>query len=230
MGRAKFEVISVNYNTPDLLERMIESFRQFEEYHILIIDGSDREPYISQTRAVCEKYPKLRLKQLGYNIHHGRGLDYGIRQSSYDYCLCCDTDVELIDNSIFDYFDYRYKFIGFGEKVKANGKPASNRETALNYLHPRFLLLDRKYYLQNAKNFKFIHHGAPAIEIMKYLHKSALRDELGLCLSEKGLYREKFFKTEGRGTVDRFDYNLKKYSLKKIFKQIMIKTGLRKHY
>lgn len=196
----KFEIISVNYNTPDLVDTMIESIRKYEgDYPIRIIDGSDREPYKTKTKEVCEKYYNVKLNQFGWNIHHGRGLDFGILSSTYDWVLCFDSDSSLSGHGLFKALQFKFKYEGFPCYVNEFGIDV-NKDTPGNilYLHPMFLLVDTKHY--RTSPYKFVHHGAPAIKIMAgndNKDKYIIPDEF-----------KQYFSRGGRGTVNRFGYNL----------------------
>jgi len=65
------------------------------------------------------------------------------------------------------------------------------------YLHPHFLLVNSSHYHQHT--WKFMHHGAPALQIMASLddNDKNVIDDKYLSLFDRG----------GRGTVSRFGYN-----------------------
>jgi len=194
------EIISVNYNTPDLIEILIKSIIEFEGlYPIRIIDGSDKEPYISEIKTIANKYHNVSLHQFNYNIHHGKGLDYGLSTCECSWALIMDSDMSLIKNGLFGELQFSHFYEGFAEYVTRSGTNVKKDfDGALTYLHPRFLLVDVGKY--NKSRFKFIHHGAPAIAIMDNLNDGFKR-----CIPDE--YRE-YIHTDGRGTAKRFGYNL----------------------
>ena len=71
--------VCVNYNTPELLKKAINSIGMFYDFPIIIINGSE------------EEIPGA--VNVGYNIGHGLGMDMGIRMAKTDYILTFDTDI-----------------------------------------------------------------------------------------------------------------------------------------
>lgn len=183
----EFEIISVNYNTPDLLERLLTSIRQNYNQPIRIIDGSDTEEFRRLAKMVCDKFTGITLEQLGYNIHHGRGLDYAIASSTLDWCMCIDSDCEILQG-MFECFKFTHAYEGFCCSTSYTNK----------YVHPEILLVDVQKYRHNPN--KFIKHGEPAIKIMR---DNNMTDRL--CMPEEF---KKFYIRHGRGTCGRFGYNL----------------------
>ena len=85
-------VLTVNYNTPEYLERLLKSFRNFyPKVPYLVIDGSD-EPHYKKIKGFPKKY-KIQLIHFDYNIHHGPGMTYGIKQIKTDQILLIDSDM-----------------------------------------------------------------------------------------------------------------------------------------
>lgn len=187
------EILTVNYNTPDLIDRLIQSIRNSGYNNVIrIIDGSDREETMRLMKTICNQ-PNVILQQVGYNIHHGRGLHLGISSSTSDWILCVDSEVQILPG-MFEVFTYSKAYEGFPCYVNQFGYNGGE----ILYLHPELLLVDARKY--KAQSWKFIHHGAPAIQVMTQCpdnEKSCLPDEF-----------KKFYIRGGRGTVSRFGYNL----------------------
>jgi hypothetical protein len=187
------EIVSINYKTPDLIETLIKSVQAECSDPIRIIDGSDTEEHQRLIKSVCNKY-MVELNQLGYNIHHGRGMDYAINTSKHDWILIIDSD-SSIKKGLLEVLLYDKPYMGFGMQVNQFG---INVDKGILYLHPHFLLVNKYHYVTH--DCKFIHHGAPAIQIM-----ANTPDELKNVIPNSYL---KLFNRGGRGTVNRFGYNL----------------------
>lgn len=217
----KIEIISVNYNTPDLIDRLIKSVREVEgDYRIRIIDGSDKEPYKSEIVDVCSKYENVILEQQGFNIHHGGSMHLGVTTSNFEYCLILDSDNYIqqpIIKSMYEALINNNKMmIGFYCHVnnsRINISRYYSDRYPIKYYHPSLFMIKKDYYLSlNSIGVKFIKHGAPSIQIMKYLHDNKISDVVGIDLwehlgisdSEVGKYTN----LVSRGTVNRFGYNL----------------------
>lgn len=83
--------LTINYNTPEYLERLLRSFRKFYDIPYLVIDGSD-EQYYKPIADISYRY-KVDLIHFDYNIHHGPGMAYGINQINTDQVLLVDSDM-----------------------------------------------------------------------------------------------------------------------------------------
>jgi len=195
MGR--FEIISVCYNTPDLVDTMIKSIREYEgTYPIRIIDGSDKIHFQKQVKEVCDSYENVKLNPFGWNIHHGRGLNFGLLSSVYEWVLCFDSDSSLSGHGLFKALTFQHDYEGFPCYVNTMGIDVPKSDNAVLYLHPMFLLVNAIHY--RSSDYKFVHHGAPCIEIMiSEKDKQIIPEE----------YKQ-YFNRGGRGTVSRFGYNL----------------------
>lgn len=212
------EIVSVNFNTPDLTERLIYSVLKREgKYPTRIIDGSNKEPYISQIKEVCKKYNYVQLEQFGYNIHHGRGLDYAISSSAYDWVMCMDSDnyfiKPVLEAMYFATLEHQKKMCGYycyvDESMTARPDRLKDTNHQILYFHPSMLLINKKYYMEMSKeNVKFMHHGAPSIRIAKYMHgkDTGLKLDVALGFDYKDIGQ--YVNLESRGTVNRFGYNL----------------------
>jgi hypothetical protein len=216
----KIEIITVNYNTPDLIENLIESVRGIEGlYQIRIIDGSDKEPFKSDIIDVCKKYSNVVLQQQGWNIHHGRGMNLAMTTSTYEWCLVMDSDSFIIKPII----DKMYEATAGNKKIVGNCTSAPVPDlfgsTHVPYYHSSFLLFNVEYYKELlTKGVGYIHHGAIDILINKYLYENNLFDVVGVDIWKYlGINNDywvlhpevrKYYDYGGRGTRTRFGINL----------------------
>lgn len=84
--------LTINYNTPDYLERLLTSFRKFyPDIPYLVIDGSDEENY-KKIKTFDKKF-NIQLVHFNYNIHHGPGMTYGIKLIKTKRILLVDSDM-----------------------------------------------------------------------------------------------------------------------------------------
>lgn len=219
--RENLEIITVNYNTPDLVERLIVSVKEKEgDYPIRIIDGSDREPFQSEIKAIADKYSNVSLQQFGWNIHHARGMDHGVTTSEYEWVLIIDSDNYIlqptIDKIMSAVIEYDKKICGYHCYVNAYGVSGSYTKTEafpILYYHPMIFLIKKEYYdFLKTMNAGFIHHGAPCIAIMQYLHNNNLSEVVGITLAEACSFehykRGEWVCLDSRGTRQRFGMNL----------------------
>jgi len=198
------EIITVNYCTPELIKKLVRSVRKYEgDYPIRVIDGSDKEPYISQMRDIMD----IDLEQFGYNIHHGRGLDYGIKTSKYEWCLLVDSDVTIkkpVINKLFITKMFSNKMI-IGRKLNHY----TRNGTKYDYYSLSFLLINQKFYMRMRNHgIKFIHDGAPGYMFFRHIHDK----KMNVCINvfdNRGIKWDEYIEHRHRGTRDKFNDRLK---------------------
>jgi GT2 family glycosyltransferase len=150
--------VCVNYNTPELLTKALESIRKFYDFPIIVIDGSE-EP---------KDYPEVESIKVGHNIGHGLGMDLGIKQSVTQYVLTFDTDIEMEKPCIEEmlnlmredtyavgkiyYVDNTYYYNKHKEYFEGN--------PIAYVVHPSFQIVQRSEYLKYAP---YISDGAPTV-------------------------------------------------------------------
>lgn len=175
------EILSVHYKTPDLIYNQYKTIRQFyPEIKYRIIDGSDdNKKYFIDLE---KKDSNFSVQRLGFNIHHGPGMDFGLKTSDKDFLLIIDSDVSLkkpLLNEMFDLFN-GYS-VGKLITINSDGyelwqKPNESKINFIyKYTHPYCMLINKKRYL----DFKpFIKHGAPCLQSMIDLYEKGLTKEL----------------------------------------------------
>lgn len=162
--------LSVNYNTPDFLERLLSSFRRYYNIPFVIIDGSDEINY-KKIEDFSIKF-NINLIHFDYNMHHGPGLAYGIEYIETDQILLLDSDLVVINAGFIEDLQRKISIKSYGigdiQNVDSNG---FNVSKGIKYLHPACALINRDIVLKYPMPIK---HGAPMIEAMKFLHENHL--------------------------------------------------------
>lgn len=200
------EVICVNYRTPDLTERMIKSVRLYnKELPIRIIDGSgiDWSNNNCHLRSIMKEY-NFGMALFNRNIHHGPGMDWGIKSSDKEWVLTIDSDQYLMED-VFEYeipedksFIGQYCVVdkdGFGDEEKK----VDGRYNIL-YPHPRFCLIKVSEYKKYAP---FILHGAPCISTWTEVN---LKNKESIHLID--FIGEGYVSDGGKGTLDRWGWGV----------------------
>lgn len=171
------EIISVHYKTPDFIYTQYESIRNlYPNVNYRIIDGSDdNNNYFVD---IEKKDSNFKVDRFGYNIHHGPGMDYGIKTSKQKFLLILDSDVSIKKDLINKMFNL---FSGYsvGKKIIVNSAGYESwqktndgdKNFIYEYIHPYCMLIKKDEYL----NYKpFVKHGAPCIESMIDLYNKKL--------------------------------------------------------
>ena len=175
------EILSVHYKTPEYIYQQYDTVRNFyPKVKYRIVDGSDDgKNYFEDLE---KKDKNFVVNRFGYNIHHGPGMDFGIKTSVQEFILVLDSDVTLKKPLIDDMLKM---FCGYsvGKKIILNSKGyASWQKTndgdnkfIYEYIHPYCMLISKNEY---TKHKPFIKHGAPCIESMIDLYNKNLTNLL----------------------------------------------------
>lgn len=168
--------VIVSYNRADLLRRAYESLRAVSDMPVIIIEGSDKDSECLEYSRSLVAHNTSILEAPG-NIGHGKGMDLGIRQAKTEYVLLMDSDVEILKPchdlmiEMMNPIDIVGKpcfGCGLVVPVDGNGTNISPEDPdAIDYLHPYFAVINCEIY---CKVPGFVHHGAPCIRTMQYLH------------------------------------------------------------
>jgi hypothetical protein len=86
-------LLTVNWNTEVLAERLLRSFRRFydPELPMVVVDNSPRNGGRRSFRRHGARYVTA-----GVNLGHGLGLDLGMRSVETEYVLLCDPDTVIL--------------------------------------------------------------------------------------------------------------------------------------
>ncbi len=196
--------VIINFQTPDLLEIAVKSFKKnYPKQLLLIIDnGSDDE---NRSKKVidecCNTYESTEAIFLDKNIFHGPAMDLAIRKyvhTKYVFFLDSDTETKR-DNfleKMFEIIESNKKTYGVGEIIKIN-KRGYKSENGDKILLTPYMLLNIELY---KKLTPFIHHGQPTI------HNFKEAQQKGLKLVEFKI--SEYIDHLWRGTASKFGYGL----------------------
>lgn len=201
--KTDISAIIVNYKTTDLTTMAIWSLHSlYPQLSIILIDNEADEISQEFFAKLQKKIPNFTyLPQLN-NLHHGPGLDLGIRVAKTEYVLTFDSDCIAFRSGFLEPMcelmtsenDY---LVGQLDYVNEKGKDIAKKQTGFFYTHPKCMLLRKSVYLSLPP---FEIHGAPCLKNQK-------------AATQKGYQIKEFPVKEfvyhiGRGTVDRFGYRL----------------------
>lgn len=173
---ANIPVITVSYNSPDLIEAVLRTFRQFYPNKVYVIDGSTPE-IAAQIAPVAAGFADVEFIPFGYNIHHGPGMTWAIENLPLSgEVLFLDSDVEIkragFLESLQEQLEPGMWGVGSIQQVNEQGYDRPD-DGAVAYLHPACMLVNidvvRRWPLP-------IKHGAPLITTMLALHQAGATD------------------------------------------------------
>jgi len=166
-------LISVSYNSAELVDELLGSFRKHYRNLVTIIDGSNAE-YVPAIAAVCAKYPDVKFIHFDYNIHHGPGMAWAYQSLSLrGPVLVLDSDVLVLNPGLVEALAAELKpgmyGVGYVNHVNEGGFDVNYTEGAVRYLHPACMLCNIEVVRQWPMPTK---HGAPNIEPMLAIHRA----------------------------------------------------------
>jgi SAM-dependent methyltransferase len=166
-------LISVSYNSAELVEDLLSSFRRFYANPVTIIDGSSAE-HVPSIEAVCAKYPDVKFIHFDYNIHHGPGMAWAYQNLALQGpVLVLDSDVIVQNAGLLEAMAEQLRpgmyGVGYVNHVNEGGFDVTYEEGAVRYLHPACMLCNIDVVRQFPMPTK---HGAPNIEPMLAIHRS----------------------------------------------------------
>src|SRR5471032_3661301 len=95
-------IISVSYNSAELIEELLSSLRAHYANPVTIIDGSGAEHYRA-IEAVCARYANVRFIHFDYNIHHGPGMAWAFQNLELSgKVLVLDSDIVLVKPGLIE--------------------------------------------------------------------------------------------------------------------------------
>jgi len=194
-------IVCINFQTPDLLERAIESFRKFyPTTPLLLVDNGSKDASTEKIRQLEKKYSGCtRSLLVEKNIFHGPAMHRAINAVTNEYVFFLDSDTEtrqggFLEKMIAEFDSQKVYAVGRNDTVNKRGFH-SDKGTRI-VLSP-YMLLRRKIYNELPP---FEHRGMPT------LRNFAAAQRQGYEL--KSFPVEKYIAHFGRGTASRYGYGL----------------------
>jgi GT2 family glycosyltransferase len=208
--------VIINYQTPDLLEVAVNTFKKhYPEVPLLIVDNGSKDESKKAIQDLTSQNPKTESLFLDKNIYHGPAMDLVIRnhvQTGYTFFL--DSDTETHRSGFLEKMTSlasAQDIYAVGETITINNRGFKD-DKGFNVLMTPFMLIKTKVYKQFPP---FIHHGQPTIHNFRDAQKE------GLELAEFQVSDYIFH--HWRGTANRFGYGL---GLKSKLDYLLNKIGL----
>ncbi len=171
-------VISVSYNSAELIEDLLASFRAHYRNPVTIIDGSSEQHYRA-IEAVCAKYPDVTFIHFDYNIHHGPGMAWAFQNLELQGpVLVLDSDIFVLKRGFLESMAAELApgmyGVGYVNHVNEGGFDVDYEAGAIRYLHPACMLVNIEVLRAWPMPTR---HGAPMTEPMLAIHRAG-QDQL----------------------------------------------------
>jgi GT2 family glycosyltransferase len=194
-------VVIVNYQTPDLLETAVKSFRKFYPAVSLLINdnGSNDRSSTTIAKLAADHPTSTRTAFLKRNIFHGPAMHEAMTAVEQDFVFFLDSDTEtrqggFLEKMIAEFASDKVYAVGRIDTVNRRGFHSGEGTSIV--LSP-YMMLRRKLY----HNFPpFEHRGIPT------LRNFAAAQRQGYVL--KSFPVERYIQHFGRGTSSRYGYGL----------------------
>jgi GT2 family glycosyltransferase len=198
-------LVIINYQTPDLTLRAFNSFSSFYPgFPVTIVDNGSRDNSQSVLAELQRSHPEqISLVNFPQNIHHGPAMDALLRDGNSKYVLFLDSDCEVhrggFIERMLELAEQEKNVFAVGKKIFMNkrGFDVEESSNATPYIRPFCMLIHRKNYRQLPP---FQKHGSPCLETMREAGKQNY-SLLHFPVLD-------YVRHEGRGTVNRFGYQL----------------------
>lgn len=194
--------VIVNFQTPDLLETAVSSFRKFyQRVPILIVDNGSKD----DSRAVILKLQNLAPAQiqtlfLDKNIYHGPAMHMALNKMKEDFIFFLDSDTVTNKGGFLEAMQREIEksndIYGVGRYliVSKRGYP---KKSGIIVLIPAYMMIRRSLYFSLQP---FEHHGMPVLK--NFISAQGKGFELN------SFPIEEYIEHRWRGTASRFGYGL----------------------
>lgn len=166
-------IISISYNSVELIEDLLSSLRAHYDNPVTIIDGSSDEFYPA-IEALCARYADVRFIHFNHNIHHGPGMAWAFcNLDLHGPVLVLDSDIFVLKRGFLEAMLEQLKpdmyGVGYVNHVNEGGFDVDYEAGAIRYLHPACMLVNIEVLRAWPMPTK---HGAPMTEPMRALHRA----------------------------------------------------------
>ena len=215
--------IVVSYKIVDILKESLKCFRKFyPDMELIIIDGSSFDESSDWVYSFAKKDKKTRVVFNDYNIHHGPGMNSGLRLTNTPYAFLFDSDTNILKGGMIekmlnvaslnqDFYSigtlHNVNDYGIDTMIPYESSDIQNitdiegRSDDIQYIHPRAKLVQIKQYF---KYYQFIKHGAPCVGAYKSIQNAGKQNLLFHFPVSEYIYHP----TGKGGTVGKLGFNL----------------------
>lgn len=192
--------VIVNYQTPDLLDVAVRSFKAFyPDLPLIVLDNGSQDNSRQVIERLCEELPSVNAQYSPSNVGHGPAMDSVIAQKEFAWYFFLDSDTEtkaagFLEEMLSGFDDANLYAVGHVIPMNKRGFVDASGFPALD---AAYMLIRQEHY---ARLPSFAHHGAPVVLNFMEASKQQLRVQ--------DFPIQDFIDHLHRGTVARFGYGL----------------------
>jgi GT2 family glycosyltransferase len=134
MSKLDLSIITISYNTRDILTDCIESVIKYTKgitYEIIVVENDSKDGSLERIKELEKKYSQVKLLDAKANIGFGRANNLGAKKAQGEYLLLLNSDTLIFDNAIKESLDnlkkidncgvYSCKLLNVDKSVQASG-------------------------------------------------------------------------------------------------------------
>ena len=196
-------VLIINYQTPDLLDKAVNSFLKFyPDIRIIVFDNGSKDNSSEIIKGFVEKHSNIQAHFSKKNIFHGPAMDFALRNLvKTKYCFILDSDTETLKGGFLEemknILEKSENNYAIGSEENVNKRGFLDADGKIRIIISPFMLLKKSIYL---KFSPFIHHGQP---VMFNFNEAAKN---GYAIFNYPI--EEYINHLWQGTASRFGYKL----------------------
>lgn len=193
--------VIINYQTPELLQTAVTSFKTvYPEVALIIVDNGSKDNSKLLIEDLVRKLPCTTGVYLPENIYHGPAMDKICREAvQTEYVFFLDSDTETMKGGFLEKMLVLFgsdMVYGAGEFTTVN-KRGFKAENGITILQTPYMLLKTQIYKTLPP---FVHHGQPTLNNFTEAQKQGF-DFREFKISE-------YIEHKWRGTAEKFGYGL----------------------
>ena len=193
-------VVVVNYQTPDLLDVAVRSFKQlYPDLPLIVADNGSQDNSRQVIEKLCEDLPRVTAKYFAANLGHGPAMHRVIAQKDYAWYFFLDSDTETHAGGFLEEMLERYdepNLYAVGKVIPMNKRGFVDTD-GFPALDAAYMLIREDFYSQLSS---FEHHGAPVVRNFMDAQQHGFQVQ--------NFPVQEFVEHLHRGTVARFGYGL----------------------
>jgi hypothetical protein len=195
--------VIVHFRTFDLTRMAVWSLKSYyPDMHLVVVENCSGDGSRERLGELAGVLGGVRILEMQKHVHHGPGMDAGIRVCDTPWVLVCDSDCIVYRPGAIDAMLAAARgdtyMVGEVQNLDGGGFLARNTsETVFEYVHPFFALVHREKYMELPP---FEKHGSPCLKN----EMSARERGFGLV----GFPVREYVYHFGRGTVNGHGYGL----------------------
>jgi cellulose synthase/poly-beta-1,6-N-acetylglucosamine synthase-like glycosyltransferase len=193
--------VVINFQTPDLLNTAVHSFRKFyPDVQMVIVDNGSKDASRTLIEELRLQHANTAIHYIGKNIFHGPAMHQATQKIKTDFIFFLDTDTEtqrggFLEAMLKNFEEEKNLYaIGRVNHVNKRGFPAEN---GIPIVLTPYMILKREVYVALPP---FEHHGMPTLKNFS----AAQQHGYTVC----NFPIQEYIVHKGRGTASRFGYGL----------------------